>query len=223
MLVFFFSSKKDDEDEREEKKKKHIVVSRQNNRSGNVGIFEADLPRLVVGSDLLLRSRRPNIREGGPAASLYWTVGGIRFFFPLCVPHSSTCENRIVFCLRNVYVWTSVLSLDKSIEKEKKIFPFSHSYSFFFSFSAATTERGPSSNDPSHGYSNGWLFHETISLLPHIDIEAPTRCTRCSSYSVSRKIGFFFLADILWNIWRRDGWCHLISGPDQQQQQRASI
>ena len=53
------------------RKKKHIVVSRQNNRSGNVGIFEADLPRLVVGSDLLLRSRRPNIREGGPGASLY--------------------------------------------------------------------------------------------------------------------------------------------------------
>ena len=156
-------------------------------------------------------------------AHLSIELWGEFIFFPLCVPHSSTCENRIVFCLRNVYVWTSVLSLDKSIEKEKKIFPFSHSYSFFFSFSAATTERGPSSNDPSHGYSNGWLFQETISLLPHIDIEAPTRCTRCSSYSVSRKIGFFFLADILWNIWRRDGWCHLISGPDQQQQQRASI
>ena len=133
MLVFFFSSKKDDEDEREEKKKKNTSSSLDK----TIGpVMLESLKPISPGwwwvrtcAAALAPSQHP-WRWAGRISLL--NCGGNSFFFPLCVPHSSTCENRIVFCLRNVYVWTSVLSLDKSIEKEKKIFPFSHSYSFFF-------------------------------------------------------------------------------------------
>ena len=67
------------------RKKKHIVVSRQNNRSGNVGIFEADLPRLVVGSDLRCCARAvPTSVKVGRAHLSIELWGEFVFFSSVC-------------------------------------------------------------------------------------------------------------------------------------------
>lgn len=79
---------------------------RQNNRTGNVESFK---PISSGGREWDARARL-YIREGGPRISI---EGRMAFLY--------TCENRIVFCLRNVYVWTGALSHDsrKRILKKK--------------------------------------------------------------------------------------------------------